>query len=63
MSQRLHLSLADSTSTSTNILEYLDKTTAFITAALEENETNKVLVGNSCDYSFINYLGSLLGRS
>ncbi|KAI0924239.1 hypothetical protein AcW2_005171 [Taiwanofungus camphoratus] len=38
----LHIPIADSMDT--NILQYLDQTTAFITAALAENEHNKVLV-------------------
>jgi len=40
--RRLHLPLPDQADV--NILEHLDATTAFITAALEENETNKLLV-------------------
>jgi len=40
--RRFHLPLSDLAET--NILEHLDATTTFITAALEENETNKVLV-------------------
>ena len=55
--QRLHLALSDTPES--NILEHLDATTAFITAALEENETNKVMVsnllGSSMTYSFINW--------
>lgn len=42
--RRLHLPLPDQAEV--NILEHLNVTTAFIVAALEENETNKVLVGN-----------------
>lgn len=53
--QRLHLRLSDIPEE--NILEHLDATTAFITAALEENETNKVMVsdpfGSSLTLSFI----------
>lgn len=45
--RRFHLPLPDLAET--NILEHLDATTAFITAALEENETNKVLVNNHFD--------------
>ena len=55
--QRFHLRLSDSFEV--NILKHLDATTAFITAALEENETNKVIVsilfGSSLTYSFINW--------
>lgn len=40
--KRLHVVLQD-TSTA-NILQHLEQTTEFITAALQENETNKVLV-------------------
>ncbi|KAF8159600.1 protein-tyrosine phosphatase-like protein [Crassisporium funariophilum] len=40
--RKLHLSLADRAEV--DILEHLDTTTAFITAALQENDTNKVLV-------------------
>ncbi|KAI0810967.1 protein-tyrosine phosphatase-like protein, partial [Irpex lacteus] len=40
--KRLHVVLQD-TSTA-NILRHLEQTTEFITAALQENETNKVLV-------------------
>jgi len=40
--QRFHLPLSDTTGA--NILDHLDASTAFIKAALEENETNKVLV-------------------
>jgi atypical dual specificity phosphatase len=43
--QRFHLPLSDTTEA--NILEHLDATTAFIVAALKENEINKVMVGNS----------------
>jgi hypothetical protein len=42
--QRLHLQLSDIPEE--NILEHLDATTAFITAALKENETNKVMVSD-----------------
>jgi atypical dual specificity phosphatase len=42
--QRFHLPLPDTPEA--NIVEHLDATTAFIKAALEENETNKVLVSN-----------------
>jgi atypical dual specificity phosphatase len=42
--QRLPLQLDDSVET--NILDHLDATTAFITAVLDANETNKVIVGN-----------------
>jgi len=41
-SRRLHLPLPDLAEA--NILEHLDATTTFITAVLEENKTNKVLV-------------------
>lgn len=56
--QRLHLPLSDTPGA--NILKHLDKTTSFITAALEENETNKVMVstsslfGSPLTYSFVN---------
>lgn len=43
--QKLHLRLADSADV--DILEHLDRTTDFITSALAENETNKVLVSFS----------------
>ena len=42
--QRLHLPLSDIPEE--NILEHLDATTAFITAALKENETNIVMVSD-----------------
>jgi atypical dual specificity phosphatase len=42
--RRLHLPLPDLAEA--NMLEHFDATTAFISAALEENETNKVLVGS-----------------
>lgn len=41
--ERLHIPIADSEHMC--ILEHLTTTTAFIKAALEENETNVVLVG------------------
>ena len=64
--QRFHLRLADTFEA--NILRHLDATTAFITAALEENETNKVMVsnlsGSSLTYSCIHKLaGSLHARN
>ena len=40
--RRLHLPIADQTGS--NISQYFDTTTAFITKALEEDENNKVLV-------------------
>jgi len=42
LQNRLHLRLIDQPTV--NILEHLDTTTAFIVSALEENESNKVLV-------------------
>lgn len=64
---RYHLPLPDTPET--NILEHLDATTAFITAALEENKTNKVMVSNTIYldhrrlYSFIKLAGSLHARN
>ena len=66
--RRLHLPLPDLAEA--NILEHLDTTTVFITAALEESETNKVLVSSLIilHYSSINWVrfqleGSLHARS
>ena len=63
--QRFHLPLSDSFKA--NILEHLDATTAFITAALEENETNKVMVsilfGSSFDLFIHELAGSLHARN
>lgn len=59
--QRLHLPLSDTPES--NILEHLDATTAFITAALEENETNKVMVSKSIWIIvglFIQYIGRFI---
>ena len=59
--QRFHLPLPDSSWV--NIIKHLDATTAFITAALEENETNKVMVSKSIWIIvglFIQYIGRFI---
>lgn len=42
---KLHIDIEDTMQS--NLLQHLDKTTAFIQAALEENKTNVVVVGQS----------------